>query len=362
MSKRKNDESKAKNMTYYDVLHVSNDAGLSEIKKQFRILAVKYHPDQRPYGDANIFALIARAYACLSNENKRSEYDRILFIEKKSRKSDIFSQKKAFDEFMKAQESDVSTKGIEHAKNKYRLDWDEMDRKRGSKTSGKLGDIKLGYYDEKPILSTEAVKRLKDMEMEREQDEIEFIQPKIFDSFDREKFNALFELKYKHDDDDQLIKHGAPIAFNNIQGSSFISCEDDKNYDDIYDESAITGNTMFGSVNIGRKANVTRDDLNKIKGHNTEYSSHNVISSDYRSDIEKRLREREVDDELYDERKVHDFDDDNTMGGYGFMHQVGLTGRELDWEQEEIDESAMKKLIAFRQLEEKTKAKKSKRE
>jgi DnaJ-class molecular chaperone len=138
MSKRKNrlsdndinEESKARNMTYYDVLGVSKDAGLSEIKKQFRILAIKYHPDQRETGDASIFALVARAYECLSNDRKRDEYDRMLAIERKARKSDFTSQKKAFEEFIKAQDNEISSKGIEHAKSKFRLDWEDMDRKK----------------------------------------------------------------------------------------------------------------------------------------------------------------------------------------------------------------------------------------
>jgi curved DNA-binding protein CbpA len=354
--KDESEETKAKNMTYYNVLGVSEDAGLSEIKKQFRKLAVKYHPDHRETGDAGIFALVARAYECLSNDHKREEYDRMLSIERKARKSDYTSQKKAFEEFIKAQETDVSAKGIEHVKSKFRLDWDDMDRKRGVRTTGKLEDKKLGQLDEEPLSSIDAVKRLKDIKLEREQDEIEFTQPEIFtaDNFDRERFNALFEFKYKQSKDDQLVKHtGMPSAFNDVQGSSFISCEG--HYDDMFDEgNEVSGTDMYGSISdTGKKVKVSKDDLDKVRGSKTEFSSHNVISKDYKSDIEKRLKEREFEDKLYESRKIQDYDTDKTMGGYGFLHHVGLTGRDMEWDREEIDESTIQKLIAYRESEDK---------
>lgn len=370
MSKRKNnlfdnktqtrssrsEESRAKNMTYYDVLGVPQNASLYEIKKQFRKLAVRYHPDQKDTGDASIFALVARAYECLSDDNKRAEYDRKLSIERKARKSDYINQKKAFEEFIKAQENDITNKGIEHAKSKFRIDWEDMDRRKGIKTFGKLDDKNLGQLEEKSLSASDALKRLKDMEMEREQEEIEFTQPEIFaeGTFDKEKFNALFELKYKRDKDDQLIKHnGMPSAFNDILTSSFISCENEENYNDMFDESGdYSGNDMFGSINdTGKQVRISKDDLDKIKGFKTNYNSHNVVNKDYKNDIEKRLREREMEDKMYESRKMQDFDTDKTMAGYGFLHQVGITGKELDWDKEEIDESTFKKLIAYRQSE-----------
>ena len=225
--------------------------------------------------------MVARAYECLSNETKREEYDRMLAIEKKAKKADFMSQKKAFEEFIKAQETDATTKGIKNAEAKFKLDYDEMDRKRG---------IDRSKIEELPMSSSDAIKRLKDIELEREQDELEFTQPEIFpaDKFNREEFNALFELKYKQDKDDQLIKHGgSPSAFNDIPGSSFISCEG--NYDDIFDEeNNISGTDFYGSINdIGRKVKVSKDDIDKVKGVKTNYSAHNTISKDYRNDIRR---------------------------------------------------------------------------
>lgn len=62
---------------YYDVLGVDEDASASAIKKAYRELARKHHPDRNPDDpDAEErFKEIQEAYAVLSNDEKRQEYD-----------------------------------------------------------------------------------------------------------------------------------------------------------------------------------------------------------------------------------------------------------------------------------------------
>ena len=63
---------------YYEVLGVSRDASVDEIKKAYRRLAVKFHPDKNP-GDHQAeesFKEAAEAYAVLSDSEKRARYDR----------------------------------------------------------------------------------------------------------------------------------------------------------------------------------------------------------------------------------------------------------------------------------------------
>ncbi len=63
---------------YYELLGVAKDASLQDIKKAYRKLALKYHPDRNP-GNKEAeekFKQISDAYQVLSDEEKRAAYDR----------------------------------------------------------------------------------------------------------------------------------------------------------------------------------------------------------------------------------------------------------------------------------------------
>ena len=61
-------------MNYYEVLGVSQNASQEEIKKAYRRLAHKYHPDKG--GDEKKFKEVNEAYQILSNKERREQYDK----------------------------------------------------------------------------------------------------------------------------------------------------------------------------------------------------------------------------------------------------------------------------------------------
>lgn len=63
---------------YYDILGVKRDATQDEIKRAFRKLAQKHHPDAG--GDEQKYKEISEAYTTLSDEKKRKEYDQLLMF------------------------------------------------------------------------------------------------------------------------------------------------------------------------------------------------------------------------------------------------------------------------------------------
>ncbi len=80
---------------YYQLLGVSPDAGKDEIKKAYRKLALKYHPDRNPDNPEaeEMFKKISEAYAVLMDPEKRAQYDAFRRYGKQQTHSGVYGQR-----------------------------------------------------------------------------------------------------------------------------------------------------------------------------------------------------------------------------------------------------------------------------
>ena len=75
---------------YYAILQVNRNASIDDIKKQYKILARKFHPDKG--GDENKFKEISEAFQILSDPQKKANYDNPFQTRLASPSHDLFSQ------------------------------------------------------------------------------------------------------------------------------------------------------------------------------------------------------------------------------------------------------------------------------
>eukprot|EP00210_Caulerpa_lentillifera_P009120 g8696.t2 len=61
---------------YYEILEISKEASEDDIKRSYKKLALKLHPDKnKASGAEEAFKAVSRAFSCLSDEEKRNNYD-----------------------------------------------------------------------------------------------------------------------------------------------------------------------------------------------------------------------------------------------------------------------------------------------
>lgn len=98
---------------FYEILGVSKDAGESELKKQYKKLALLFHPDKnKAPGATEAFKAIGNAFAVLSDPEKRKQYDTFGSPENKNCRRTSYQRQHEYYEYTRGFESDISAEEL----------------------------------------------------------------------------------------------------------------------------------------------------------------------------------------------------------------------------------------------------------
>ena len=106
-------DNKSSKTDLYDVLGITKDANPDEIKKAYRLKALKTHPDKG--GDPEIFKAVSSAYAILSDPDKKKVYDTCGDIDEDVMSDDV----KYWSNLWRQVFPQITVKDIEDYKSKY---------------------------------------------------------------------------------------------------------------------------------------------------------------------------------------------------------------------------------------------------
>jgi curved DNA-binding protein CbpA len=113
-------------LDYYEALQVNATAEPDTIHRIYRLLAQRFHPDNRETGDAARFRVVHEAYAVLSDPEKRAKYDVLHHQRKQDRWRLVSAGAKAEDDFELEQISRLTVLEALHAKRRLEPGGDGM--------------------------------------------------------------------------------------------------------------------------------------------------------------------------------------------------------------------------------------------
>ncbi len=346
---------------YYKILNIDKDTDINEIKKKYRKLLAKYHPDKyknlpdkEKQAKEKQFQLVQMAGKVLTDEDSKRMYD----LEQKTIKSKSFvNQKNSFEEFVKLQEAGITDDGKKRAQLDFESETRKLNKSRGFDPS------KIDEKLDKKALSRE----IDNLVARRDADMIELDQKNLFNgrSFNSSEFNKLFEKKKKKQEKadkrkkekGELVKIGEEFtAFNDNGIDNFISVDTD--YSELFGSDNFRENTLFSSVNddyeVSDLSSVDSDDSDT---YDDAYDKHNADRDIKKTEekLKQLLRDREVFDASIKDSKTAGYKD-IMQDQFGISKQFGkMIGKDTAYKTKELDSDMIKaynKMIANDNIDE----------
>jgi len=250
----------------YDLLNISNTASLRKIKKSYRRIIIKFHPDKNSKIEENIYYHLTIANQVLTNIKLKNKYDNWL---KDNNESKSHNKLKESFNYIIPEQNNISTEKLnikkEQAQNNFKL-------------KAKALDIKHGVHpnDNVKIMDKYQTKSIK------REDNLGIINEKFKNT---NKFNTVFQnRKSTGKFNNQLIKSNTNLSFYQVGiGQNYASIND---YNSLYVEDSIQTNS-FSSLDrafslhpkIKQKDVDIKDRMEKYQQETSELQ--NLKSSQY---------------------------------------------------------------------------------
>lgn len=341
---------------YYKVLGVESTASQIEIKRAYQSKLKKLHPDKVEQTKENKakYKLLREAGDLLCDPHERKAYDMQRKMDATTK--DFRSQKDSFKEFMKLQEQHMTDEDKAIAKLNFEQGLANMDRKHG-----------YNKKDAEAITKEEHDRRMEDMKLQREQEDIELTQENLFKDrqFNPAEFNKMFEKKKRRDEKRKKTTGGLAkvddgiAAFNDFDGGSGGVGLDQ--YDNLYSEGTFADyNANYAGIGagaIGADNGMSDDDISIDSPDEDEYEGHKkgVSKESLDAAMKRMMAERNDQDGSFEKMKPTEYGSalDDRYGiskQFGFMVGTDKFGHQKNIKKRNIQEETLK---AYKQLTEK---------
>lgn len=341
---------------YYKVLGVESTATAIELKRAYQLKLKKLHPDKVEQTKENKakYKLLREAGDLLCDPHERKAYDMQKKMDSTTR--DFKSQKDSFKDFMKLQDQHMTDEDKAIAKLNFEQGLATMDRKHG-----------YNKKDSEAISKEEHDRRMEDLKLQREQQDIELTHENLFEGrqFNPSEFNKMFEKKKRRDEKRKKTTGGLAkvndgiAAFNDFDGGSGGVGLDQ--YDNLYSEGSFADyNANYAGVGvgtIGADNGMSDDDISIDSPDEDEYDTHKkgATKESLDSAMKRMMAERNNQDGSFEKMKPTEYgsaldDKYGISNQFGFMVGTDKFGHQKNIKKRNIQEETLK---AYKQLTEK---------